>query len=86
MSPDLKVLMFAVQSGEIVPGHVGLSVEKCLRNKVDIILSKKSTSVKQSLKLAVRTEPLSVCAISAIDKSVSFMGKRNAVRLEEVIG
>ncbi len=53
MSPDLKVLVFAVQGGEIVPGHVGLSVEKCLKNTVEIILSKKSTSVKQSLKLGL---------------------------------
>jgi hypothetical protein len=28
--------------------------------------------------------PKSVCAISAIDKSVSFMGKRNAIDLEAV--
>ncbi len=85
MSPELKVLVFAVQGGEIIPDHMKLMVEKCLTNKVDIMLSKKSISVKQNLKLEIKTEPSSVCGISAIDKSVSFMGKRNAIRLEQVI-
>ena len=38
----------------------------------------------EEVKIKLTGGPKSVCAISAIDKSVSFMGKRNEIDLEAV--
>ena len=84
MSPDLRILVFFIDGNELIPDHVSLSVEKCLRNRVDIILKKDNINVKQKASISIKSSPMSVCAVSAIDKSVSFMGARNAVRLDEV--
>lgn len=84
MSPDLRVLVFFVDNIELIPDHVSLTVEKCLRNKVGIILQKSSTTVKQQTLIGIKSSPMSICALSAIDKSVSFMGERNAIKLDKV--
>lgn len=84
MSPDLRVLVFFVDNTELIADHVSLAVEKCLRNKVDIILKKNSTTVKQQTLIGIKSSPMSICALSAIDKSVSFMGERNAIKLSQV--
>lgn len=84
MSPDLRVLVFFVHNTELIPDHISLAVEKCLRNKVDIILKKNSTTVKQQTLIGIRSSPMTICALSAIDKSVSFMGERNAIKLDQV--
>ena len=36
------------------------------------------------VELSLRTEPNSLCAVSGVDKSVTFMGARNSVNIQNV--
>ena len=38
----------------------------------------------QKIQFKINTEPNSICALSAIDKSVTLMGSRNAINLDKV--
>lgn len=84
MSSGLKILVYKIEDTEIISDSISLTVEKCLENSVEILLNKISVAVKNKVTIGVKTEPLSLCAISAIDKSVTFMGKRNEIKLEKV--
>ena len=55
-----------------------------LKLKVILEINEPIVKTGEEVKIKLMGEPKSVCAISAIDKSVSFMGKRNAIDLETV--
>ena len=40
--------------------------------------------MRERIKLTVKSDPNSLCAISGIDKSVSFMGDRNSIQTDKV--
>jgi hypothetical protein len=52
--------------------------------KVKLEIDEPVVKTGEEVKIKLTGGPKSVCAISAIDKSVSFMGKRNAIDLEAV--
>lgn len=47
-------------------------------------LSEKSIKTGDNVKIKLTAAPNSLCALSAIDKSVTFMGERNSIDLEKV--
>ncbi len=49
-----------------------------------IELNEKVIKTGENVKVKVTGVPKSICAISAIDKSVLFMGQRNSIDLENV--
>lgn len=83
-SSELQLLVFVIDGKEIIPDRMSIKVEQCLGNRVDISLDKDAVSVKDKVSLNITTSPLALCAFSAIDKSVMFMGKRNEVKMENV--
>ena len=52
--------------------------------KVDLSLSSNLTGAGKKLEIILNTHPNSVCGLSAIDKSVSFMGNRNSIDIDKV--
>ncbi len=52
--------------------------------KVTLEINEPVVKTGEEVKIKLTGGLKSVCAISAIDKSVSFMGKRNAIDLEAV--
>ena len=73
-----------IDEKEIIPDRLGIKFEQCLSNSVDISLDKDVVGVKEKVSLNISTQPLALCALSAIDKSVMFMGKRNEVKMDAV--
>ena len=53
--------------------------------KVDLSLDFDVIQIGKRVELTVKSEPKSVCAISAMDKSVSFMGARNSIKIDKVL-
>ena len=105
MSPDLRVLVFFVQDGEIIPDNSEIKVNKQLRHnvnfkfsitflkyfnffkfnqKVNFYIKEKNLQVGTNANIQIKSEPNSICALAGIDKSVTFMGKRNAIDLDSV--
>jgi hypothetical protein len=84
MSPELRVLVFYVQEREIIPDAITINVNKCFRNQVDLTLDKSETQVANTVNMVITAEPDSLCAINAIDKSVTFMGARNSIETEQI--
>jgi hypothetical protein len=85
MSPEFKLVAYFMSKNEIIPDSISLKLDRCFKNKVDFYLSSKTIQVGRRVELSVRSEPGSICAISAIDKSVSFMGPRNSVNIQNVL-
>ena len=52
--------------------------------KVRIELNEKVIKTGENVLIKITGAPKSICAISVIDKSVLFMGKRNSIDLENV--
>ena len=52
--------------------------------KVDLKLSQKSAEVGQKISFSIQSDKNSLCTLSGIDKSVTFMGKQNILNLEQV--
>jgi hypothetical protein len=48
-------------------------------------LSESSVKTGSDIKVKITGAPKSLCALSAIDKSVTYMGKRNSIDLDGVI-
>jgi hypothetical protein len=84
MSPECRVLVFYVNDREIIPDSTRIAVNKCFRNKVDLTLDKSETQVANTVNMILTAEPDSLCAINAIDKSVTFMGARNSIETDQV--
>jgi hypothetical protein len=84
MSPELKLLAFFVNNKEIIPDSVSLKLNRCFKNKIDFTLSSKTLQVGKRVTMSVKSEPNSICALTAIDKSVTFMGSRNSVNIQNV--
>ncbi len=85
MSPELNLLTFIVQDNEIIADHLNMKINQCLANKVELKLSENKVNIKKQTTINITTEPFGLCAIAAIDKSVSFMGTRNDIKLNKVI-
>lgn len=79
MSPEIKLLVFLINRNEIIPDSISFKLPKCYKNKVEFSLGADSIRVGRRLDLTIKSEPRSICAVSAIDKSVTFMGARNTV-------
>jgi hypothetical protein len=47
-------------------------------------LSNKHVRVRENITIEINGASKSICALSAIDKSVTFMGKRNNLDVEKV--
>ena len=84
MSPESRLLVFFTHENEIVPDAMNFKMNKCFRNRINFELATNSIRVGRRLNLTIRTEPKSLCALTAIDKSVTFMGKRNSIDIEKV--
>ena len=48
-------------------------------------MSQSTVQVGKRVELTINSEPGSLCAISGIDKSVSFMGNRNSIQFDNLI-
>ena len=84
MSPEFKLLVYFINDREIVADSVTFKVKQCLKNKVDLLLKQEVVQVGKLVGITLKSDPNSVCALAAIDKSVSFMGKRNSIDFEKV--
>ena len=83
-SPALKMLAFFIEDKEIIPDSLNFKINKCLKNQVNLTVKENKVSVKKLTTINIKTTPFSICALSALDKSVTFMGKRNAINLNRV--
>lgn len=52
--------------------------------KVNLSLQESSLRVGRRASFEIKSEPNSICALTGIDKSVSFMGARNSIDLNKV--
>jgi len=84
MSPDVKLLTYIVIDDEIIPDSILIKTQRCLRNNVEFSVDQTDLQVGQKIQFQIATSPKSLCALSAIDKSVSLMGKRNSVNLDRI--
>ena len=84
-APKLRVLAFHLSDGaEIIPDSLAIPVTPCLRNSVELLLSDKQVQIGSRVRMQLIGHPGSLCGLSAIDKSVTFMGKRNGIDLPKV--
>ena len=84
LSPELNVLVFYVINNETILDVLKMNIEKCTKNTAAIILSNTSVETGSNVKIKINSNAGSFCSLSAIDKSVTFMGKRNSIDLENV--
>ena len=52
---------------------------------MDLRIDQNSVQIGNKIQLQINTSPKSLCTLSAIDKSVTLIGKRNSVNLEKVV-
>lgn len=84
MSPELNLLTYFTHDNEIIPDTLTIEIPKCLENKVLLDLGQSNVRPGRFLNFTLISQPNSLCALSAIDKSVSFMGTRNNVDTAKV--
>ena len=86
MSPEFHLLAFFLDDKEIVMDHIHVDANtKCLGNQVDLKLGKQRAEVGEKISLAIQSAENSLCALSAVDKSVTFLGKKqNSLDLDKV--
>lgn len=85
MSPELKILVYGLVDDEVVADSMSIELTRCLSHQVNLTLEDKSLRVGKRASIEIQSsEPNSICALSAIDKSVTFMGTRNTVDLAKV--
>jgi hypothetical protein len=84
MSPEFKLLTFFVDNQEIIPDSASINLDRCFKNKINFTLGSKTLQVGKRVEMSIKSEPNSICAITGIDKSVTFMGQRNSVNIQKV--
>lgn len=52
--------------------------------QVNLSLQETTLRVSKRAEIEIKSEPNSICALSVIDKSVTFMGMRNTIDLSKV--
>ncbi|XP_075467863.1 alpha-2-macroglobulin-like isoform X2 [Ascaphus truei] len=73
-APLVKILVYLIlDSGEVLADSISLKVEKCFVNKVKLSFSPTEALPGSEAALNLLTEPNSLCALRAVDKSVLLM-------------
>ncbi|RNA09103.1 alpha-2-macroglobulin 1 [Brachionus plicatilis] len=83
MSPRLSILAYFIYENEIIPESLELDIPKCFENKVHFLMNKNNLRPGRFVNFSIVSDPNSICAWSAIDKSVSFMGNRNTLDIQK---
>ncbi|XP_056385116.1 alpha-2-macroglobulin-like isoform X3 [Hyla sarda] len=73
-APLAKVLVYLVlESGEVIADSVDFKVEKCFTNKVKLSFSASEALPGSEVDLTLFAQPNSLCALRAVDVSVSLL-------------
>ncbi|KAG8221831.1 hypothetical protein J437_LFUL003465, partial [Ladona fulva] len=85
MSPISDLLIYYVRDdGETVATSHTMKIEKCLANKVNSKWSDSTLYPGSKTKFTVEATPESLCALTAVDKSVTFLGTGNKVDISSI--
>ncbi|XP_071446763.1 murinoglobulin-1-like isoform X2 [Hetaerina americana] len=85
MSPTSNLLVYYIRDdGETIATSHTLNIEKCFANEVQTEWSDTTLYPGSESKFKIMASPMSLCAVTAVDKSVSFLGKRNNVDKESI--
>ncbi|XP_046398811.1 alpha-2-macroglobulin-like protein 1 isoform X2 [Ischnura elegans] len=85
MSPTSYLLVYYVRDdGETVATSHTLKIKKCFANEVQAEWSDSSLYPGSEASFKIKASPESLCAITAVDKSITFLGKQNNINRESV--
>lgn len=85
MSPSAKLLIYYTRADrEVVSTYRDLKIDHCFQNQVDASWKKSEIYPGEEGQLEVKAAPKSLCSISAVDKSSSFLGKSSKITKEQI--
>ncbi|XP_065351742.1 pregnancy zone protein-like isoform X2 [Cloeon dipterum] len=84
-SPEIKIVIFYRTLGrEVVASSKTIKISSCLLNKVESKFSARTAEPGQQVTLSVATSTASLCALSGVDKAVTFLEKNREFDIEAV--
>ncbi|XP_059489957.1 alpha-2-macroglobulin-like protein 1 isoform X2 [Neocloeon triangulifer] len=84
-SPQVKIVIFYLSDDdEIVASSKTFELKKCFQHKVTSKFVEKRAEPGQKVTLSLTTSSKSVCAISGIDKAVTFLDRERALTVDKV--
>ncbi|XP_077468386.1 alpha-2-macroglobulin-like [Stigmatopora argus] len=85
MAPDVQIVAYAVLPSEaVIAQSAHFTTEKCFKNKVSVDFSQSSAVPGEETILQVKTQPNSLCGVSAVDQSVLLKEPGQTLNTEKI--
>lgn len=79
------IVYYVLSNGELVAADLDVGIDKCLHNKVEATWSNKQYYPGEIANLVIKTSPNSLCAVTAIDKSVTLLGEIDNLDVDSLL-
>ncbi|GJQ65969.1 hypothetical protein Trydic_g4064 [Trypoxylus dichotomus] len=80
-----NLLVYYVVQNEVIAANADINVEKCLPNNVKAKWSNSRIHPGETASLHLKTDGNSLCAVSSIDKAITFMGSHKAMSPSSIL-
>ncbi|XP_059479116.1 alpha-1-inhibitor 3-like [Neocloeon triangulifer] len=84
LAPEAKIVVYYVSNSEIVASSLKVDIKKCLQHTVHSEFSERRVEPGQKVTLSLIAGANSLCALSAVDKAVTFLDRNRALSVEKV--
>ena len=85
VAPQCRVIVYAIENGEVLADAIDFDVEGTLTNYVEIFASRRTTLPGKDVTVNVKTQPNSFVGLMAVEKSVSAFTPGHDITMSDVV-